>query len=143
MTIRVTLMTIAGLAALSLGTGACAAKPRGGAGGVALDCRLSGVEASPLGEADFCALLRDRLAAELKRPVMLAGTREAAVLRDRVEVRLFARPLRLRADVVATLGGKRLTVPELGVNVMDRTLVRTDCNSIARLVATEVARLQL
>lgn len=142
MTIRITLMTMAGLAALSLGIGACAAKPRSGAGGVALDCQLSGAGASPLGQAEFCALLRDSLAKELNRPVVLATLREAAALRDRVEVRLSARPQRLRANVVATLRGKRVTVPELGVNVIDRTLVRMDCNSIAGLVATEVARLQ-
>lgn len=142
MTIRYSALTLAALAVLGLGAGACAAKVRGAARGVALDCRLAGAEASPLGEAEFCAVVRDSLAAQLQRPVLLAGTREAAALRDRVEVRLAARPLRLRANVVAIIGGKRATVPELGVNVIDRTLVRTDCNSIAGLIATEVARLQ-
>ena len=131
------------LVALGLGTGACAAKVRGGgARGIALDCRLSGAEASPLGEAEFCAQVRDALALQLNRPVLLASDRAATGLADRVDVRLAARPLRLRANVTVVLGGKRVTVPELGVNVIDRTLVRSDCKSISTLIASEVARLQ-
>lgn len=131
------------LVALGLGAGACAAKVRGGgARGIALDCRLTGAEASPLGEAEFCTQVRDKLALQLNRPVLLVSERASAGLADRVEVRLAARPLRLRANVTAILGARRHTVPELGVNVIDRTLVRSDCNSISGLIATEVARLQ-
>ena len=84
-----------------------------------------------------CALMRERLAEGLGRPVALVGALPRRRPGDWISLRLDRqRPDSLAAHMQASFGGVITRLPEIGVDVQDRSLRASDLDRLARAVAS-------